>query len=66
MIDVLDVIASIEANKKSKNIVPSYALFSEITNEVTRQLKLELNQGVVDGKLSWNQTINSVGFSIKQ
>ena len=64
MIDVLDIIASIEAEKKSRNIEPSYALMSEITNEATKLIKAELNQAVSDGRLSWSETINSIGFSV--
>ena len=65
MIDVLEIIASIEADKKSRNIEPSYALMSEITNEVTKRIKAELNQAVADGRLSFNETINSIGFYTK-
>ena len=65
MIDVFEIIASIEAEKKSRNIEPSYALMSEITNEVTKRIKAELNQAVADGRLSFNETINSIGFYTK-
>jgi hypothetical protein len=65
MIDVLEIIASIEAEKKSRNIEPSYALMSEITNEVTKRIKAELNRAVADGRLSFNETINSIGFYTK-
>ena len=66
MIDVFEIIASIEADKKARHIEPTYALMSEITNEATRLLKAELNQAVADGKLNWSETINSIGFSIKK
>ena len=66
MIDVMQIIASIEADKKARHIEPTYALLSEITNEATRLLKAELNQAVADGKLNWSETINSIGFSIKK
>ena len=64
MIDVLEIIASIEADKKSRNIYPSHALLSEINAEVMRLIKEELNAGVADGRLSWCETLNSYGFSI--
>ena len=63
MIDVMQIIASIEADKKARHIEPTYALMSEITNEATRLIKAELNQAVADGKLNWSETINSIGFS---
>lgn len=65
MIDVFDIITSIEAAKRQKNIVPSYALFTEISIEVMNRVKRELNQCVIDGKLDWSETINSIGFSTK-
>ena len=63
MIDVYEIISSIEEDKTSRNISPSYALLPEITNEVNKRIKLELNQLVLDGKVSWHETINSKGFS---
>ena len=64
MIDVYEIISSIEADKKARKVSPSYALLPEITNEVNRRIKLELNQLVLDDKVSWHETINSKGFSI--
>ena len=66
MIDVIDIICSIEADKKSRNIVPSHALLSEINTEVMKIIKEELNAGVADGRLSWCETLNTYGFSIKK
>lgn len=63
MIDVMQIIASIEAEKESRNIVPSHALLSEINTEVMKIIKEELNAGVADGRLSWCETLNSYGFS---
>lgn len=65
MIDVYEIISSIEAEKKARHVEPSYALMSEITNEVTKRIKAELNQAVSDGRLSWSETINSIGFYSK-
>ena len=63
MIDVYEIISSIEVEKKAQNISPSYALLPDITNEVNTRIKLEINQLVMDGKISWHETINSKGFS---
>lgn len=62
MIDIHAIITSIEAEKKAKNLSPSHALFSEIMNEVSSQVKSELNQLVASGKVRWCETINSIGF----
>ena len=66
MIDVLEIVASIEADKKSRNVFPSHALFSEIISVVASQVRSELKQGVSDDKLTWCKTINSYGFSTKK
>ena len=63
MIDIIDIICSIEADKKSMNIVPSHALLPEINEAVIKLIKEELNAGVADGRLSWCETLNSYGFS---
>lgn len=65
MIDVIQIVASIEADKKARQIEPSYALMSEITNEATKLIKAELNQAVAEGRLNWSETINSIGFYSK-
>lgn len=64
MINVLEIIDSIEKEKKAKNIYPSHALMSEITSEATKLLKHDINQLVASGVLSWCETINSIGFTI--
>jgi len=64
MIDIVNIVSSIEADKRSRNIVPTHALLSEINTEVMRLVKEELNAGVADGRLSWCETLNSYGFSI--
>lgn len=66
MINVLDIIDSIEKEKKAKNIYPSHAMMSEITNEATKRIKRELNDLVASEVLSWCETINSIGFTINR
>ena len=66
MIDVIEIISSIEEEKKSKKIEPSNALYSEISKAITAKVKSELNQCVVEGKLNWHETLNSLAFSTKK
>jgi len=66
MIDVMQIIASIEADKESKNVFPSHVLLSEIMIKVKSEVKDELNKLVSEGKLDWCETLNSYGFSIKK
>ena len=65
MIDIVEIIASIEADKKARGVSPSYAMLNEIVAEVDKRVKPELRQLCMDGKLSWNETLNSFAFSIK-
>ena len=66
MIDVLQIIASIEADKKSKNVFPTHALLPEIIIKVKSEVRGELNRLVSEGKLDWCETLNTYGFSIKK
>lgn len=66
MIDVEMIIASIEAEKKSKNVFPSHALLPEIMIKVKSDVKDELNKLVSEGKIDWCETLNTYGFSIKK
>lgn len=66
MIDVMQIIASIEAEKESKNVFPSHALLPEIIIKVKSEVRGELNRLVSEGKLNWCETLNTYGFSIKK
>ena len=66
MIDVMQIIASIEADKESKNVFPSHALLPEIMIKVKYEVRDELNRLVSEGKLNWCETLNSYGFSTIQ
>lgn len=66
MIDVLEIVVSIEAEKKSKNVFPTHALLPEIIIKVKSEVRGELNRLVSEGKLDWCETLNTYGFSIKK
>ena len=63
MIDVLEIIASIEAEKESKNVFPTHALLPEIMIKVKSEVKDELNRLVSERRLNWCETLNTYGFS---
>jgi len=63
MIDVIDIICSIEAEKESKNVFPTHALLPEIMVKVKSEVKDELNRLISEGKLNWCETLNTYGFS---
>ena len=66
MIDVLEIVASIEADKESRGVFPTHALLPEIMINVKSDVKNELNRLVSEGRLNWCETLNTYGFSIKK
>ena len=65
MIDVYAIIKSINKQKKEACITPSSALYSEIINDVSRQVKDEVNALYRDKKLTFNKTLNELSFDAK-
>lgn len=62
MIDVYDIIKSVNEEKKEKRLHPTSALFSEITVVVTAAVKKEINELVKSKRVVYHQTINSLSF----
>lgn len=65
MIDVYDIIKQINERKKSVRMEPSSALFSEVSEEVHKKIKKEINELCKDGKLEFHRTINDLSFDAK-
>ena len=66
MIDVVEIVASIEADKESRGVFPTHALLPEIMINVKSEVKNELNRLVSEGRLNWCETLNTYGFSTKK
>lgn len=64
MIDVFEIIKEIIADKAERKVNPTSALFSEVVNKVNEKAKAEINQLVLDKKLVFHRTINSISFDI--
>lgn len=62
MIDVFEIVASIEDEKKSKNVFPTHALLPEIMVKVKSEVRDELNRLVSEGRLNWCETLTTYGF----
>lgn len=62
MIDVYEIIKSINEEKKEKKLHPASALFSEITVAVTAAVKKEINELVKIKRVVYHQTVNSLSF----
>lgn len=65
MIDVYSIIAGINKRKADSSITPSSALYSEIMNDVSRQVKDEVNALYRDKKLTFTKTLNELSFDAK-
>ena len=64
-IDLLQIIAEIESEKKECNKFPSYALYEEISISVGAMVAAELEDLVIEGKLIKNETLNSHAYTLK-
>lgn len=64
MIDILDIIEKINAQKKDALKTPTFATLNEVMSEVTLQVKNEINQMVRERKIVYNKTLNSFSFKV--
>lgn len=65
MIDVIEILKRLEAEKRDNHIVPCIINFIDIQNAVNEQVKAELNTAVQDGAVEFHRTINGTAFNIK-
>ena len=63
MIDVFEIVASIEADKESRGVFPTHALLPEIMAKVDEAVRPELKRLVSEGRINWCETLNTYGFS---
>ena len=66
MIDLVEIIASIEEYKKARNMSPTDAVLGEIVAEVDKKIKPELRKLCMDGKIDWCETLNTFAFLTKK
>jgi len=64
MIDVLDVIITLQKEKKDQQIFPDYVLLPDIKNEVQKRLSEEMNRLYKEGKIKFRETLNSKGVYV--
>jgi len=64
MIDVLDVILTLQKEKKDQQIFPDYVLLPDIKNEVQKRLSEEMNRLYKEGKIKYRETLNSKGVYV--
>lgn len=61
---VYSIIEGICKEKQDKHIVPSYALYSEVSTRLHKQVGEAINQLIKDGRLTWNKTLNDKAFQV--
>lgn len=59
---LLEVIRKIQAEKKEKKQVPDYALYVEISNTMSDEIKKCLNELCKEKKIKFCKTLNDLGF----
>lgn len=62
MMDIYDIIKSINEEKRKRKLYPTSAMFSEITIAVTAAVKKEINELVKGKRVVFHQTLNSLSF----
>lgn len=65
MIDVEETLRRLRDEKRAANIVPDAVLYTDLHNDVMRQIKEELNRLYSEGKINVNSTLNNKSISLK-
>ena len=65
MTDLLTIIDRLQNEKRGKNIVPDHVEFASLMNEVSKEVRLELNTLYQDGKIGINETLNGKAVFVK-
>lgn len=61
MIDLLTIIARLQQEKRYQHIVPDHIEFASLMNEVSKEVRAELNLLYKDGKIGTTRTLNGTG-----
>ena len=66
MTDLLAIIARLQNEKRGKNIVPDHIEFARLMNEVSKEVRAELNRLYQEGKIGTCETINGKAVFVKE
>lgn len=66
MIDLLTIIARLQQEKREKHIEPDHIEFARLMNEVSKEVRKELNRLYQEGKIGINETINGKAVFVKE
>lgn len=66
MINLLTIIARLQQEKRYQHIVPDHIEFASLMNEVSKEVRKELNTLYQEGKIGINETINGKAVFVKE
>lgn len=64
MIDVRETLIRLRDERRAKSIVPDAVPYVDLTNDIMRQLRQELNDLYSNGKISVQNTLNSKSITL--
>ena len=66
MTDLLTIITRLQQEKRGKNIVPDHVEFAHLMNEVSKEVRKELNELYMKGYVGTCETINGKAVFVKE
>lgn len=66
MIDLLTIIARLQQEKRDKHIEPDHIEFARLMNEVSKEVRAELNRLYKEGKICITPTLNGKAVFVKE
>ena len=66
MIDVLFILTRLQKVRKEENKEPTHIEFAHLINEVSKEVRKELNLLYQEGKIGINETINGKAVYVKE
>ena len=65
MIDVLTILRRLQREREEQRKVPNHVEFARLMNEVSKEVRKELNQLYQEGKVGTCETINGKAVYVK-
>lgn len=64
--DILNIISKLQDERREKNIVPDHIEFARLMNEVSKEVRAELNRLYQEGKIGTCETLNGKAVFVKE
>lgn len=66
MIDIYETLTRLQTERKEQNKVPTHVEFAHLMNEVSKEVRKELNRLYQEGKVGACETINGKAVFVKE